>query len=43
MAPKEASEDHKGTPDPVERGFATFATLRFVIYGSSNGAIERDT
>ncbi|MCJ1484669.1 Histone acetyltransferase, partial [Schaereria dolodes] len=27
MAPKEASEDHKGTPDPVERGFATFATL----------------
>ncbi|MCJ1257797.1 Histone acetyltransferase [Lignoscripta atroalba] len=31
MAPRDASEDGKGTPDPVEKGFATLSTLRIGV------------
>ncbi|KAL8950644.1 MAG: hypothetical protein Q9222_003328 [Ikaeria aurantiellina] len=31
MAPREASVDHTGTPDPVEKGMATINTLRIGV------------
>ncbi|KZF23258.1 histone acetyltransferase ESA1 [Xylona heveae TC161] len=31
MAPRESSQDPVGTPDPVEKGFATLATLRIGV------------
>jgi hypothetical protein len=30
MTPKDTAQEASGTPDPVERGFATLATLRYV-------------
>lgn len=32
MAPRDVSEEAKATPDPVEKGFATLATLRYIQF-----------
>lgn len=32
MAPRDPSHEPTGTPDPIEKGFATFATLRYDLH-----------